>query len=411
MKRVGLFLLILPGLLWFPLSAWGEAEVEFKGFMDSTWGCSLRSPWNMTTGTTRIHPAVEIFAGDFYFFVSVNGEYNTLIPSKRGFSLKEAYVDYMGSSFDFRMGRQIVVWGRADGVEITDIISPKDSTALAGQEYEDTRLSVDALKARLFGTSYTLEALWIPFAAWAELPSDPDNPLTEQFFSSPGGGVFTLEKGDVPRELSDSGAAFRASFFLPFMDFSLSCYSGQDGAPALKPKAPGTAVLVPDYQRIWMAGLDLALPAGSFVFRGESAVIGNKALAGTNPLSPVTGQTQWKALAGVDWNPGNSWMLTAQYMEDWILDPDDAVKRRSRIPSATLNVSKSLLRETLELSCMGMLNFNDLDSALSLKADYAFSDNFSLTLGSLLFFQGRDKGTYGAMEDLSSLWLRGRFSL
>jgi hypothetical protein len=40
------------------------------------------------------------------------------------FNMRELYVDLYFNNFDIRVGKQQVVWGKADGVFITDIVSP-----------------------------------------------------------------------------------------------------------------------------------------------------------------------------------------------------------------------------------------------------------------------------------------------
>ena len=40
--------------------------------------------------------------------------------------LRETYLDIYFDSIDLRVGKQQIIWGKADGVFITDIVSPKD---------------------------------------------------------------------------------------------------------------------------------------------------------------------------------------------------------------------------------------------------------------------------------------------
>ena len=42
------------------------------------------------------------------------------------FELRELYLEYLGNSFDLRIGKQQVIWGKSDAVFITDLVSPKD---------------------------------------------------------------------------------------------------------------------------------------------------------------------------------------------------------------------------------------------------------------------------------------------
>src|ERR1041384_126015 len=52
--------------------------------------------------------------------------------------LRELYLDLPLGPFDLRLGKQIVVWGGAGGMNPTDSISPRDRTLLAPDD-ADTR--------------------------------------------------------------------------------------------------------------------------------------------------------------------------------------------------------------------------------------------------------------------------------
>lgn len=390
-----------------PLAA--ETELEFGGFTDTSYGAALKGDRDMVAAKTRLRPEMEVYAGDFYCNATLDIIYDSVNPGKSGLSLKEAYAEYVRDRFDFRLGRQIVSWGRADGVQITDIVSPKDNTELVGQEYEDTRLPVDALKLRVFDMSYTFEGIWIPVACFSEYPEDEDNPLYSIYF--PGETVsYSIRGGDRPLGILDGELGVRASFFLPALDVSLSLFSGWDNDPGYARSAEGEDItLTRKYERILMAGIDMAVPVEALVFRAEAAWTEGRRFAERS--ANTTEKQQVQALAGVDWNPGANWMITAQYIEDFVLDYEDEISRREREPAATLSLSKALFRETLELACDGMLNLNEMDSALFLKGHYDLSDDFRVSLGTDLYLPGADgDGDFGLMEDLSSLWVRGRFS-
>ena len=48
--------------------------------------------------------------------------------------LREAYLDIYFNSVDVRIGKQQIIWGKADGVFITDIVSPKDLSEFENKE-------------------------------------------------------------------------------------------------------------------------------------------------------------------------------------------------------------------------------------------------------------------------------------
>ncbi len=368
---------------------------------------------------TRIQPELETYAGDFYFRTTLNAVYDDRSPSLTEVSVNEAYMEYTGSFFDIRAGRQIIVWGQADGVQITDIISPKDRSQAVVLDYEDTRLPVNAVKARLYGISYTLEAIWIPLYSDDALPENSDNPLTELLYpamvnlgSGPESVTYALDEGSLPNSLFDGEAGFRGSLYLPAGDVAFSLFSGWDNSPANTMEVDGSIITItPDYARIWMVGIDTALPLGAVVLRGEGAWISGRSFSREDSMLDPLNADQIKCLAGIDWNPGSGWSLTGQYIEDIIPDYKNGLTRDQRINTATFSVSKNFFRETLDISTSASVGLKYFDSYSSIQAAYDFSDEFSLTMGVSLYMEGLDEaGEYGEYTDLSCVWTKGRFS-
>lgn len=61
--------------------------------------------------------------------------------------LRELYVDTVVGPMDFRVGKQQVVWGTADGIKLLDIINPTDWREFVQNTTEDARIPVWMVKA------------------------------------------------------------------------------------------------------------------------------------------------------------------------------------------------------------------------------------------------------------------------
>jgi len=61
--------------------------------------------------------------------------------------LRELYIDTRGGGWDFRLGKQQVVWGTADGIKLLDIINPTDYRELNQNVSEDSRIPVWMINA------------------------------------------------------------------------------------------------------------------------------------------------------------------------------------------------------------------------------------------------------------------------
>jgi len=171
---------------------------------------------------------------------------------------------------------------------------------------------------------------------------------------------------------------------------------------------PTKITVMGKYYRYGMAGFDLAVPAGAFVIRAESAFFIERALQlGQTSLGGYKRKNELRALAGFDWNK-NGWMLTAQYYGDVVFAYVDSLARDAYEHGATANLSKTLFSETLTLSCTGLVRLNDLDGFAGLKAKYSLTDEISLALAFDGYFPGpKSDGTYGKYKDLSCVRFEG----
>ena len=61
--------------------------------------------------------------------------------------LRELYIDTEATGWDFRVGKQQVVWGTADGAKLLDLINPTDYREMAQNKPDESRIPVWMLKA------------------------------------------------------------------------------------------------------------------------------------------------------------------------------------------------------------------------------------------------------------------------
>ncbi|RLA60483.1 MAG: hypothetical protein DRQ78_09470, partial [Epsilonproteobacteria bacterium] len=77
--------------------------------------------------------------------------------------LRELYIDTSFGDWDFRIGKQQVVWGKADGVKFLDIINPTDFREWGQNTMEDSRIPLWMLTAETdLGNNDSLQIVWVP---------------------------------------------------------------------------------------------------------------------------------------------------------------------------------------------------------------------------------------------------------
>ena len=154
----------------------GESSWQLKGLVDTYHAFRSEKPNDWMSSRTRLRGEVgKNFAGSS-LFVSFNATYNALLKERTGFELREAYLDHRQEHWGFRLGRQLVIWGAADGVRITDLVSPMDMTEFLAQDYDDIRMPVNALRFFVFNDKIKLELLAVPTFEGYKLPTDAANP-------------------------------------------------------------------------------------------------------------------------------------------------------------------------------------------------------------------------------------------
>ena len=405
----------------------------------------------------------EVSAGSSYAVISAAAEYNYRNPVRTGFRLNEAYYRYSSEIWDISVGRQVIVWGQADGFKLTDVLSARDSSEFIGLSGDDARLPSDSVRLRFFHDLFTFEAVAVPFFTPNKLPrfgfeDGAKNDLyyidTPDIYKMPFGSVpirYTKTQSAKPKMFTDTEAAARFSFFLPGIDFSVSGFYGWDKNPRfvksgyakkglfnpanplspLNPYIPKELYtnLNEEYYRIGMAGIDAAIPAGDVTIRLETAWVGGRYFEPKNLLTEksvndLKKQTpddvtlafnaplkkhQLLMLAGVDWIK-SSWTLSAQYFEDLILNHKDDIERPMHKGFVSLNVSKTFLRDTLKLSASGVIDINYGSTSSTYSVSYALTDNINFALGGDVYTKGYDgKGDFTALHKISAIWLKGTF--
>ena len=60
---------------------------------------------------------------------------------------REGYIDTSAGDWSFRLGKQQVVWGTADGIKLLDIINPTDFREMAQNAMEDSRIPIWMINA------------------------------------------------------------------------------------------------------------------------------------------------------------------------------------------------------------------------------------------------------------------------
>lgn len=153
-----------------------ESPFQFNGFVDTYHAIQTEWPHDLTTSRTRLRAELRVDYENAYLFASLNGIHNSILDDRTGVQLQEAYFNYSNSFLEIRAGRQIVVWGVADGLRVTDLISPVDYTEFMSSDYDDMRMAVDGIRLKYPGERVNAEIVYVPVPRYFQMPIGEDNP-------------------------------------------------------------------------------------------------------------------------------------------------------------------------------------------------------------------------------------------
>ncbi|WP_321495966.1 DUF1302 family protein [uncultured Desulfobacter sp.] len=375
-------------------------DTEFSGFLETRHNVQVKSPNDILASETLARLELTAVQGGFTAFGAVNLSANHLLEEESGVSLHEGYLDYVRGNATLRAGRQIIIWGQADGIRIVDNVSPLDYSETITRDFDEMRMAVDAFNFKYASGWGDLQILWIPVYKSGEQPS------TDSPWYLGGYGDNTVAPANEPDDpFKDSELALRYTRYLSGMDLALSYLYAWNDFPCYQQS--GT-VLEPVYDRVHILGAEFSKPWGEFVFRAEAAWFAGSLVQGYDSDYFTAQKDRIKWLAGLDWYPGGDWTLSWQYSQDHILNAGTNLTESGCAKTATMSLSKDLFREKLTLSAFGYMDVDKKDYLVRLTGEYQFIDNLEIFLGTDIF-AGDRKGSFGRYKDNTQAWTKIKY--
>ncbi len=351
--------------------------------------------------------------GDVYF--KVNPFLYHYSDDELELAFRQAYMDLYFDSFDIRIGKQQIVWGKGDGVFITDIVSPKDMREFLLPEFSEIRVGVTSLKFNYYSGNNTFELVWIPVFTPTQMPEansiwsiKPNYPLPHSVDYS---------NSDVKNKLSNSEVFAKYSLLSSEIDFEIMAGYSWDDDPTFHSEKilnPATGivdsvVLKPEHHRLTTLGGSFSTTIGPVVLRGEGAYYNGKHFQSTNPkYSDGTEEKDYiHYLLGIDYSIGDL-KLSTQFIQQAILDYNDYLIKDEFENTMTFLASMDFLRETLNVELFSYIGLENGDALVRPKVTYDFIDGFQIQLGANLFFG--DEGQFGRFDKNDMVYTKIKYS-
>jgi hypothetical protein len=346
--------------------------------------------------------------------------------------VREAYVNGYFGPFDLRLGKQIVVWGRADAFNPTNNITPNDLRIRSPVE-DDRRVGNVGARGFLNFQPFRLEGVWMPLYVASELPA----------YQLPQYVYFGNTRYPQPNLDKGLGAG-RLHLELPAIEMSASFVHGYAPLPGLTLQSytygvtPQQVLVSRTAYEQNVVGFDFSTAIGDLLgVRGEIAY--RRPVGYQNKLYTPRPDVQY--VFGLDHTFGNVSVI-AQYLGRYALDwrrqtgPADSTLTLDLLsgidqltPAVEAQVNQAIadtlaqknqmlfgqteriqhmvslrlewltLSETLSLSAFGLVNFSTREWLAFPKISYKITDRLSTAIGGEIY-QGPDGTLFGMVRDV-----------
>ena len=330
--------------------------------------------------------------------------------------MKETYAGYQSDKFDLYLGARIVSWGRMDGFNPTDNITPYDYFFLT-PDPDDQKLSNFLLQTKWYITpQINFEFIAIPVY----------RPSVYRYELFDLGDYTTFIAPTLPDKTFKNGSlAARVNIDLPGAGFSISWFRGFDpfyGFDLAGIKWEGFTPSIELTARTYLKntiGADFDIPFGTWIIRGEAAYNHTKDYA-DNMYIP---NPDISYVAGVE---HSFWGIVTilQYVGKHTLDftpleevpengnPEDIImyeltsfnrkifyQQENFNHALTLSLSKSFAHETMGFEVMGYYNITSEEWFIRPKYTWHITDHLETAIGGM-YYAGPDKSLFNYAADV-----------
>ncbi len=316
---------------------------------------------------------------------------------------------------DIRIGKQQIIWGKADGVFITDVISPKDLREFLLPEFDEIRMGITAVKVDYYIGNNTLEFVWVPIFSPTTMPDDGsiwnpgfDFPLQPQFDYSRQNVGESLKNSEVFLKYSTVSSAIDLEFMAGYMwDDDPAMHTTKSIDP--ETMQPESITIIPEHHRLGLAGGSFGTTLGGYVIRGEGAYYFGKYFLSEDPMveRSVVEKDYLQYLVGVDFTLLDI-KMSVQFIQQYILDYDDPIVNDRTDNMMTFLATKDFLRETLIVELFSYIGLNDGDALIRGKVKYKLTDELEILVGANIFTG--TEGMFGQYNNNDMVYAKVKYS-
>lgn len=328
--------------------------------------------------------------------------------------LREAYIDLFFNRFDLRVGKQQIVWGKADGVFITDVVSPKDLKEFLLPDFEEIRVGLTSIKLNYYvGLNGAFELVLAP----EFVPTRYAEPGSIWFPNMPlQGAKINMSKKEITPSLKNSEVFLKFSKLSSFIDYEImggymwdddhSMHSRRYMNP--QTQTLDSMVITPQHHRLGLFGGSLGTEIRGVVLRSEAAFYMGKKFMSTNPSSPdgLIEKDYLHYLIGADWiTRGVNFSM--QFIQEAIIDYNDDIAKDKTVNTVTFLANDSYYNDKLTVEFFAYWGLTNKDALIRPRLIYEIYNDLNLTVGANIF--AGSKGQFGQFNNNDMVYFKLKY--
>jgi len=373
----------------------GEADYRGLSMLRTTGALGLdfdMGKWQARVSGHGFYDAAYSIQGRDQYTASLLDEY------EQELEFDEVYLEgSLADNLDLKVGRQVVVWGKADNLRVTDILNPLDNRTPGMVDIKYKRLPVTMSKLDYYTGPWNLSGIVIN-----EIRFDSNTVYNSDFY--PGDTAAVSETKPTNFALDTQQFALAANGI--FSGWDLSFYQAwvYDSRAHLS-YARSTPERV--HNRVSMSGLAGNIAFGNWLFKGESAWWYGLEYA----VAPDEEFNRIEVMAGVEYTGFSETTLSIEFVNRHIVDFDQDLEAspdyaQEDLQQTALMLSRDFLNDIMQFKFIASIfGIQGEDGAYErFQLEYDLSDHSTLT-GGMIFYQSGDLYAFSEIEDNDRIFL------
>jgi hypothetical protein len=393
--------------------------------LESTWQPEIYLPINEVvdmTFITRFRFDTQNNIGYQGNRINTDGKFNGASAESyhSDIEIREWYFDAELAGIFWRLGKQQVVWGQADGLKILDVINPQSYREFILDNFDNSRIPLWMINAEIpIGDDDSLQFLWIIDQSYHRFANnDGDYQMTSPLLTPQPAPGIRIARFDVHKPKStfkDSDLGLRYSKFYQGWDLTFNYLYHYLDTPIFKQQFTGNHISIDGtYKRNHLLGLTATKAFNDWTVRSEigystqSYHLLNNTSQAFIDYNGIYNAKDLSSVIGIDWQGLTDIMLSVQWFQSSLLDFNDDLNADIIRPKhnhiLSLLYQQNFANETWTLNILTLYGTDKNDKSIQIELSHMLESNVKIWLAADLF-EGDKQSLFGQFNDTDRIVL------